>query len=186
MKEDKINLLKYLLVGVVGFTIGGFLWSCLIGIYQDPFQEISFGLIGGSIFGLVGGFFLSILSNIKLKIIIYSTIGYAISGVMVFSQIAMLAGAILGIFGVIPIFFGIIVGGMFIGFALKKTKLFIILGALGYITGYFVFGLLLALLCYALNLNIVPMFTGLGIGTGIFLGLGVYHVEKHPPEEMSE
>jgi hypothetical protein len=29
------------------------------------------------------------------------------------------------------------------------------------------------------------MFTSLGIGTGIFLGLGVYHVEKHPPEEMS-
>ncbi len=185
-EDGQVSLFKCISLSIIGFTIGGFLWGCLVGLYRDPFQEITFSLIGGSIFGLVGGLFLSILSKKKLKLIIYTTIGYAISGVMIFSPIGMLSGAILGIVGVIPIGFGIIVGGMFIGFALKRIKLFTILGALGYITGYFIFGLSLALLHYALNLNIVPMFTGLGIGTGIFLGLGMYLAEKQAtnPQEV--
>ncbi|MDY6965035.1 MAG: hypothetical protein SVM80_03575 [Halobacteriota archaeon] len=174
MKEDLMDMLKYMFVGAIGFGFGGFFWDFLIKFYKDPFQEIMFGPTGGFIFGLFGGLSLYLLSNKKIQIIIYAVIGYVISGLILFSPITRFSVVSMGV-GLILTGFGAIAGGLFIGLALKRLKLFIVLGALGYITGMYVFGLLLALLSGALNT--VLLFTGLGIGTGLFLGLGMYLAE---------
>lgn len=184
--ERRTYLYKYILYGIIGFSLGGFLWGSIGILYTGPYRWAIFGLAGGFIFGLVGGLFLDFLSLKRFRVAIYAAIGYAISGVAILFSLLMLI-IVAPFLAIVLLGFGIIAGGLFIGLALNRIKLFIILGALGYIIGA-VFGILLFkafISIFQSNItstveffSIIAMFIGLGISTGIFLGLGKYIVEK--------
>ncbi|MDI6896677.1 hypothetical protein [Methanocella conradii] len=139
--ERQIYWYKYILYGIISFSLGGVLWGSIGVLYAGPYRWAVFGLIGGFIFGLVGGLFLDFLSLKRFRMAIYAAIGYAISGGAILFSLLMLI-IVVPFLAVILLGIGIIAGGLFIGLALNRIKLFMILGALGYIIGT-VFGVLL-------------------------------------------
>ncbi|MDI6888886.1 MAG: hypothetical protein QMC78_04230 [Methanocellales archaeon] len=144
MKEDRVNLLKYVLAGAVGFGIG-FLFMYVWVSYTDMFpgapKNVGFGLfysyraVGYAMAGIIGGIFLQYVSKITMNKILFglfSAIGFAVGGViseilLIMSSIpALILGWILGdiglmseiLFIIILICFmimGVMIGGAVVG-----------------------------------------------------------------------
>jgi hypothetical protein len=80
VKEDRMNLLKYILAGAIGFGIGGAIWGLSIPTtehYAIPFTYT----IGGIALGSIGGASLALFSkDIKkiLKFALFGVIGFFI------------------------------------------------------------------------------------------------------------
>ncbi len=74
MKEDRINMLKYMLAGAVGFGIGGVIWGLSIPTtvhYATPFTYT----IGGIALGSIGGASLAVFSKDIKKILKFALFG---------------------------------------------------------------------------------------------------------------
>jgi len=77
MKEDRINLLKYMLAGAVGFGIGGAIWGIFNGINAGNFalgvRNVIWGIVGmtiGSVLvNIIGGAFLGTIGGVSLGLI---------------------------------------------------------------------------------------------------------------------
>ncbi|MEA2075376.1 MAG: hypothetical protein U9O85_06545 [Euryarchaeota archaeon] len=209
MKEDRINLLKYMLAGTVGFGIG-FLFMYAWVSYTDTFpgtiKNVSFGLfyscraVGYAIAGVIGGLSLKYASKRALNKILFglfSAIGFAVGGVV---------SEILVIMSSIP---ALILGWILEGLNLMSEILFIFIlicvmfiGAMvgGAVIGTF-YSLVLGekkiiwqlVIIVALGFAIGGLTSGtfirptgpmghiiFGLVVGIFLGIGMYLAEKIP------
>lgn len=187
--DEIFFIAEYALSGVSGFALGGLLWGLLQIFYPGftggPYSGILFWLAGGLIFGFTGGYLLDILPKNRLKMAAFSAAGYAIGlAFMVVAVELIMKGT--HIPGGIIFATGIIVVGFVFGLPLKRSKLFALLGAAGFVVGG---ALGLSMYHASIYLNhsaLIPflgwlpglaMLVGLGIGTGAVMGLGKYILE---------
>jgi hypothetical protein len=199
MKEDRINLLKYMLVGAVGFGIGSlfpFNFYPVTGYaYPNVIELVIFGAIGGISLGILSRntkkmLYLALLGAVGIPI------GFVLSFVFLYTLALLTRNLALAFF--INFMLGGLITGAFYGIALrnrKKIRRLAIAGGFG-----FAFGALLVFVVSIIIYGIsdVPLLFGVGgtsayiiFGTitGIFLGAGMYLAEKPPTnqkEEMSE
>lgn len=180
----------YALPGVIGFALGGLLWSVIQvffpGYTGGSYSGILFWIAGGCIFGFAGGFLLDILPKKRLEMAVFGAAAYSIGfAVMVFAVELIMRGQ--QVPGGLLFAVGIAAVGFIFGLPLKRPGLFVLLGACGFIAGG-VLGLalyrtssILIQLAHAFPLlGYLPgiaMLVGLGIGTGMLMGLGKYIVE---------
>ena len=199
IKKDKVNLLKYIIAGAIGFGIG---WVCWYGIYLNYINvSISYTLykiIAGLVFGAMGGILLSMISkDIKkniLKFVLFGSIGFAIIGLIstIFLGISQLIVIFMGWFlegsafsnflsenviglVIISICFVIhgAIAGSFYGLALgKKIHQLAIAGAVGYGLGN-----IISIIFFG-DVNYLMHYVTIGLITGISLGAGMYFAEK--------
>jgi hypothetical protein len=100
MKEDRISLLKYMLVEAIGFGIGGlFCYISYLNYTNIHIPYVIYRTISGSTFGAIGGLSLGISSkNVKkiLRLILSGTIGFAIVGMI--SEVFLCMGQLIALF----------------------------------------------------------------------------------------
>jgi hypothetical protein len=181
---------EYAIPGVIGFALGGLLWSLIQvffpGYTGSSYSGIFFWIAGGCIFGFSGGFLVDILPDKRLKMALFSTAAYAIGlALMVFAVELIMQGK--QVPGGLLFALGIVAVGFIFGLPLKRSKLFVLLGACGFIAGGVLGLALYRTSIFLIQITHAPpligylpgvaMLVGLGIGTGILIGLGKYIVE---------
>ena len=177
---------EYALPGIAGFALGGLIWGTLQvffpGFAGGSYTGILFWIAGGLIFGFTGAYCLDILPNNRLKMAAVSAAGYAIGlSCMVVAVELIMKGHHLS--GGLIFAIGIIAVGLIFGLPLKRSQLFVILGAVGFVAGgalglgLYHTSIFLIHSHYLSFMGWLPglaMLVGLGIGTGAVMGLGKY------------
>lgn len=208
MKEERINLLKCVLVGALGFGIGGVVWGWSIPTtahYAVPFTYTT----GAIALGSLGGVSLALFSkDIKkiLKLALVGTVGFFIGFIV---GLILSYPYLLWLWGWIPrglltpkiweaisvlkpslmigdFFFSFVIvgaiGGFFYGLALKKNiRSFTLSGAIGFGIGSLiapVIGNLVEKASGSLLAAYVTTFMIIGVILGAFLGRTMYLTEK--------
>ncbi len=200
MREDPLNMLKYMLMGAIGFGIGGAYWGYYI---FDNFSEERWKVPflygnGALVLGALGGVSLAILCSKDIKKILLSSmlgvigffIGFLIASVLSFPLLLLsplyLPLWILGekamsiplnlpemIVGNLFLDFAIVgaIGGLFYGLALKKNIGSMALhGAIGFGVGSLIAPLIGTLVEMVSGSLLAAYVTTFAI-TGVFLGL---------------
>lgn len=181
---------EYALPGVIGFALGGLLWSVIQvffpGYTGGSYSGILFWIAGGCIFGFAGIFILDILPNKRLEMAALGAAAYSIGFAVIVTAVELIMrgqqvpGGLLFAVGMAAV-------GFIFGLPLKRPGLFVLLSACGFIAG----GVLGLALYRASSILIqfthtyqllgylpgIAMLVGLGIGTGMLMGLGKYIVE---------
>lgn len=187
--EELLLIAEYALPGIVGFALGGLLWGTLQvffpGFADGSYTGILFWITGGLIFGFTGAYCLDILPKNRLKMAAVSAAGYAIGlSFMVVAVELIMKGHHLS--GGLIFAIGIIAVGLIFGLPLKRSQLFVILGAAGFVAGgalglgLYHTSIFLIHSHYLSFMGWLPglaMLVGLGVGTGAVMGLGKYLVE---------
>lgn len=191
--RETAYLLEYAAPAVAGFTFGGLLWSLLYvaaGPYlmtplSGPYDGVLFWIAGSFVFGLCGGYCIDILPKKRLLMALYSAVGYSLGlGLMVVAIEFIMKGNFAP--GAVLFALGTLAGGLAFGLPLKRIRLFLLLGAAGYLVGGGLGLLLYQAALWLIHSGFLPFFEplpdalmllGLGVGTGIVLGLGKYIVE---------
>lgn len=94
MREDRVNLLKYMLAGAIGFGIGGVIWGFIIP--PTTHYPIPFSYTTGSIaLGSIGGASLALFSKDIKKMLKFALLG----------AIGLFIGFIIGVMLCYPFFF---------------------------------------------------------------------------------
>jgi hypothetical protein len=188
MREDTINLVKYMLVGAVGFGIGS-----LFPFNFYPVRGYAYpNIVEMLIFGAIGGISLGVMSKNTKKMLylvllgaIGISIGFIISFIFLYPIALLTRNFILAFF--INFTLGGLVTGTFYGIALRNRKKIwrmAIAGGFG-----FAFGALFVFMTSSIIYGIRDMPLLFGVGgtsaylifgtiTGMFLGLGMYCAEK--------
>lgn len=180
---------EYALPGIAGFALGGLIWGTLQAFFPgfagSSYTGILFWIAGGLIFGFTGAYCLDILPKNRLKMAAVSAAGYAIGlSFMVVAVELIMKG--MHVQGGLIFATGIIAVGLIFGLPLKRSQLFVILGAAGFVTGgalglgLYHTSIFLIHSHYLSFMGWLPglaMLVGLGVGTGAVTGLGKYIVE---------
>lgn len=205
MKEDRINMLKYMLAGAIGFGIGGAIWGLSIPTTAKvPFTYT----IGGIALGSIGGASLALFSkDIKkiLKFALFGTIGLFIGfiiGVIIDYPLFLVGSGFVRMFfpnkfitlyfclkpslwvGESVFVFAVVgaIGGLFYGAALKKRIIASsVAGMLGFGIGSLIgpiIGNLVEIASGSILAAYVTTFMIIGMILGAFLGRSVYLAEK--------
>ncbi|RZB29571.1 MAG: hypothetical protein AEth_01082 [Candidatus Argoarchaeum ethanivorans] len=201
--ENHASLLKYMLVGAIGFGIGGAIWGFLLfksipsmGPGESPFTH----LMDGIVLGAIGGVFLALPFKDIKKLLLSFLLG------AVGFLFAFLIGSILSyplyfighfftwhslfilrpylLIGDLVFVFAVVgaIGGFFYSIALKKKiGPLILAGMLGFAIGSLIgplVGNFTEMIFESLLGAYVITFLTIGLFTGISFGIGVYFAEK--------
>ncbi len=173
------KLSKCIFCGTAGFGLGGALWGCIYSFSRGEMYE-TYIVLGGLLFGMIGGFFLALLrKENKFRLIFFSAIGYVLTGFLLYHPSIIVLTLIFPFFVAISIT-RVLIGGFFVGLAVKKIKLFTLFGALGYLVGRFVAEVFSTIFGRGGSiLESMVVFGSEGLMIGLFLGIGMYIAERN-------
>jgi hypothetical protein len=185
-REERINLLKYMVAGAIGFGIGNSLLAHLL--ITNPVGPFTIFDAVVAIFGSITcGILLGITSKDAKKALKLSMAGviWFIIGFVVYFPLMFIAVifAELGAFFISPLVIGMIGGALFSIVLKKKIRLLAIACGIGCIIAFVISSALLG------HIHAMVRYVAFGLIMGAFLGIGMYLAEKpptNPEEDMAE